>query len=286
MTTAQTSLRRCIVHPVPALCIWLLLLQLFPIPHAFSTPPLKRLTIPKWATKLILQEYNAQLLSAPLNLSSENEIYTENTRSSGLLTHSDIDWRLRPPEGTSLLDRFKLKIGANILRLDSKLKGRSLPPVLCPKGGRAVLEAYYKEPGKRKKKIARFGITTARGPSCNEIDTTIRELYKINPQPLSVAIGAIVYMFVEPGYRKLGIGSLALEVISAIHYVQAVDFTVLVADDDGSGGLVRWYENNGYSRAPLMQNVLGSPDGKYGVAMICPVSVRNDFFQQCRVKWW
>lgn len=144
MTTAQTSLRRCIVHPVPALCIWLLLLQLFPTPHAFSTPPLKRLTIPKWATKLILQEYNAQLLSAPLNLSSENEIYTENTRSSGLLTHSDIDWRLRPPEGTSLLDRCKLKIGANILRLDSKLKGRSLPPVLCPKGGRAVLEAYYK----------------------------------------------------------------------------------------------------------------------------------------------
>jgi GNAT superfamily N-acetyltransferase len=118
------------------------------------------------------------------------------------------------------------------------------------------------------------------------VDTTIRQLYNINPQPLSVAIGAIVYMFVEPDYRKLGIGSLALEVISAIHYIQAVDFTVLVADDDGSGGLVRWYENNGYSKAPLMQNVLGSPDGKYGVAMICPVSVRNGFFQQCKVKWW
>lgn len=60
------------------------------------------------------------------------------------LSHSDIEWRLRPPEGTSRLDRWKIKIGANLLRLDSKLKGRELPPVLCPRGGRALLEAYYK----------------------------------------------------------------------------------------------------------------------------------------------
>lgn len=60
------------------------------------------------------------------------------------LTHSDIEWRLRPPEGTSRLNRLKLKLGAHILRLDTKLKGRTLPPVLCPRGGQAVLEAYFK----------------------------------------------------------------------------------------------------------------------------------------------
>jgi GNAT superfamily N-acetyltransferase len=118
------------------------------------------------------------------------------------------------------------------------------------------------------------------------VDTTIKELYNINPRPLTAAIAAVIYMFVEPEYRKLGVGSLALEVISAIHSVQAVDFTVLVADDNGSGGLVRWYESNGFKKAPLMQNVLGSPDGKFGVAMICPVSVQQDFFEQHQVKWW
>ncbi|KAL3811444.1 hypothetical protein ACHAXA_007599 [Cyclostephanos tholiformis] len=84
------------------------------------------------------------------------------------LLHSDIEWRLRPPDGTSRLDRIKIKLGANILRLESKLKGGTLPPVLCPRGGRAVLEAYHKELGRRKKKIARFGLTTARGPSFPE----------------------------------------------------------------------------------------------------------------------
>ena len=117
------------------------------------------------------------------------------------------------------------------------------------------------------------------------VDTTIRELYNINPS-LSATIGAIIYMFIEPEYRKFGVGSLALEVISAIHSVQAVDFTVLVADDNGSGGLVRWYESHGFSKAPLMQKVLGSPDGKFGTAMIRPVSVSAGFFNECQVKWW
>lgn len=174
------------------------------------------------------------------------------------------------------------------------------------------------EPGRRKKKIARFGITTSRGPSCEEseffsfiviyqyhlqnlylvslamfeciirstVDTSIREIYNINPRPGTATIAAIIYMFVEPKYRKLGVGSLALEVISAIHSIQAVDFTVLVADDNGTGGLVKWYEKNGFSKAPLMQNVLGSPDGKFGVSMIRPVSVKQGFFDECTVKWW
>ena len=118
--------------------------------------------------------------------------YDEVDTSTHLL-HSDIEWRLRPPEGTSRLERLKVKLGANILRLEIKLKGDTLPPVLCPRGGRAVLEAYHSgkriveltsrlsyptyyncscyclsESGRRKKKIARFGFTTTRGPSSTE----------------------------------------------------------------------------------------------------------------------
>lgn len=67
------------------------------------------------------------------------------------------------------MDRLKFKLGANILRLESKLNGNTLPPVLCPRGGRALLEAYHKGgAGRSKKKIARFGFTTARGPSSAE----------------------------------------------------------------------------------------------------------------------
>lgn len=119
----------------------------------------------------------------------------------------------------------------------------------------------------------------------NIVDTTIREIYNINPAPLSATIAAIIYMFVEPEYRNRDVGALALEVISAIQSVQAVDFTVLVADDNGSGGLVRWYEDHGYSKAPLLQNILGSPDGQ-SIAMISPVQIREGFFDQCTVKWW
>lgn len=59
------------------------------------------------------------------------------------LSHSDIEWKLRPFENDSRIDRLKYKLGANLLRLDSKMKGQELPPVLCPKGGRALLEGYY-----------------------------------------------------------------------------------------------------------------------------------------------
>lgn len=93
------------------------------------------------------------------------------TTTKKKLTHADITWKLRPPENTSKLARLKTKFGANVLRLYSKLKGKTLPPVLCPKGGRAMLEAYYREPGgllKRRRMIGRFGFTTSRGPSNTE----------------------------------------------------------------------------------------------------------------------
>lgn len=71
---------------------------------------------------------------------------SDTSASSGVATlaHSDIEWKLRSPQDTSKLNRLKLKLGADILILDAKFKNGVLPPVLCPSGGHAVLEAYYK----------------------------------------------------------------------------------------------------------------------------------------------
>ena len=151
-------------------------------------------------------------------------------------------------------------------------------------GGQAVLEAYYRPYGGKYEKIAKFGFTTERGPSNEPIQDTIHEFYDIEKNRYNVGIGAIIYMFVEPQYRGKNIGTLALEVISTIHSIQACDFTVLVANDNGSGKLVDWYEKHGYKSAPKLQDVMGSPNAKYGVTMISPTqqTVPNNL---C-LKWW
>lgn len=136
--------------------------------------------------------------------------------------------------------------------------------------------------------MARFGITTTRGPPAPEIDETVSDIYNI-PTGVGMAspgIAAIIYMYVEPAYRKNGIGVLALEAIAAIQTVQGCDFTVLVADDDGSGKLIQWYEACGFTVAPKLQDIFGSPGGEFGVTMIRPTQVRSDIFAQCQIKWW
>ena len=135
-------------------------------------------------------------------------------------------------------------------------------------------------------KIARFGITTVRGPTTPEIISCLELFYGVTEaQARSAGIAAIIYMFVEPKYRGLGIGELALEAIAAIHVVQGCDFTVLVADDKGNGKLIQWYEKNGFRIAPSLQEVFGSSQG-LGMAMIRPVNVAPDIFSRCTIKYW
>jgi len=133
--------------------------------------------------------------------------------------------------------------------------------------------------------IAKFGITTTRGPTTPEIISCLQVFYNVTEaQAQSAGIAAIIYMFVEPKYRGLGVGELALEAIAAIHAVQGLDFTVLVADDKGSGKLVQWYENNGFRTAPALQELFGSIG--LGMAMIRPVYVAPDVFSRCTIKYW
>lgn len=70
-----------------------------------------------------------------LSLSSTNDEIKK-------LTHADIQWKLEPPEDMSLFDRMKIKTAAKAIHTECLLKGAPVPPILCPKGGKATLAAY------------------------------------------------------------------------------------------------------------------------------------------------
>jgi GNAT superfamily N-acetyltransferase len=216
----------------------------------------------------------------------ENNKKSENKNNKNLLTHADIVWKLRPPPETSRWTRISLRLASNFVRLEHKLRGEDPPLLLCPRGGQAVLEAFIRTSTSkygRLQKIARFGFTTERGPSALPIQESVADIYD-NDSRILVGVAAIIYMFVEPEYRKRNVGTMALEVISLIQAVQYCDFTILVVDDDGSGKLVEWYEKNGYSRAPKLQDMLGSPNAVNGVTMIAPT--RQVLPPKCQIQWW
>jgi hypothetical protein len=57
-------------------------------------------------------------------------------------THNDVKWYLRPPPETPNLEKIKILAAANAIRTDFLLRNEVPPPIVCPKGGKAVLEAY------------------------------------------------------------------------------------------------------------------------------------------------
>ena len=200
------------------------------------------------------------------------------------LTHKDILWKLRPPPDTSAWKRLWLRFAGHVIRLDCYVFRKDPPIALCPKGGQAVLEAYCKDGLSSKfEKVGRFGFTTERGPPSQSFQETVHDVYGISSN-VRVGVAAIIYMYVEPKYRNRNIGCLALDVISLIHAMQGCDFTVLVVDDDGSGKLIDWYSRYGYSRAPKLQEILGSPNAVNGITMIAPTN--NTVPHDCIIQWW
>jgi len=146
MATGKSSSYGRVFDRSAALSFWISLLVSLLIPsHGFLTQSSRRLSTP--ASKYWIAHVGEQRkLLPPVGAIHASKIdeFPINIEEVTKLTHSDIEWRLRPPKGTTLINRLKLKMGANILRLDTKIKGGKLPPVLCPRGGQAVLEAYYK----------------------------------------------------------------------------------------------------------------------------------------------
>lgn len=195
------------------------------------------------------------------------------------LRHSDIVWKIRPSENTSKLDKMKWIASANLLRLNYQRKNEKVPFIILPPGEQMLLEAWYEG-----EKIGRFGITCQKGPSFPPIEETIREIYDVATAG-GIGIAAVIYMFIEPEFRGRSIGKLALDIIAYIHASIGADFTVLVADDKSENEtLVNWYEHRGYSRAPKLQDFMGSPGGNFGITMIGPT--RAEAPASCQIEWW
>jgi len=194
-------------------------------------------------------------------------------------THRDIVWKIRPHPEQSWTSRVYFLLAARILRAYLQITKRKLPSVVCPAGELCQIEAWNNG-----KLVGRFGITTQPGPSFPVIVRQASKLFPKQRIPDVIRTGAVQYMVVEPEYRKRNIGSLALQVIAYVHAFQNCDFCMLVADDKGSGRLVEWYERHGFQRAPMLQDFLGSPDGRFGITMMgftnatLPIS--------CKIEWW
>ena len=125
-------------------CAWVSLILAVPAAQAFVAPTGQ--SRPRRHNIIILSPTPHNILSpTPQSIASQSTLFaSDGEESLKQFSHSDVEWKLRPPEDSSRLQRLKFKLGANILRLDSKLRGSELPSVLCPRGGRALLEAYYK----------------------------------------------------------------------------------------------------------------------------------------------
>ncbi|CAB9521239.1 expressed unknown protein [Seminavis robusta] len=197
------------------------------------------------------------------------------------LGHADIKWKIKPKEGTPFVESKKWQVEANLMRMGYKEKQKEIPLIYFPlTWGQLLLEAW-----KDDKRIGRFGITCNSGPSAPLIEETISDIYGPSAVSQDLGIAAIIYMFCEPEYRGRSIGVLALEVISLIHHTIGCNYTLLVADDKSdSGTLVNWYERHGYSRAPKLQEFMGSPGGQFGVTMIGPTN--DGVPEDLCIEWW
>jgi hypothetical protein len=219
--------------------------------------------------------------------------------------------------------------------ITSKISSLLFQYMICPPGGIAELQAYDKQSNILIGKfgiIAQPGpplqpfIDTVQQiyPSYSttpkvSVDTKEEEDDDNEELP---RVGAIKYMSVPTEYRKRNIGTLALQLISYIQSSQGCNYIVLVADDKSNNEndnvgtsstdntdetlldqqnqqqrLVQWYKNVGnYTIAPLLQDLLGSPDAIYGTTMITPTiqfPINPDTNEpiirlpdDCTLVWW
>jgi hypothetical protein len=196
------------------------------------------------------------------------------TEQQSPLTHADLIWRLCPPENFSLLEKTRWRLEAKLARIATSTDQQRI----------------WFPPYARQITIGRFGITVQSGPPVAELVETIHDLFHnddcqtANNATTTTTAAAIIYMVVDESYRSRHVGSLALQVMDAIHCAQGCAFTVLVADDNGSGKLVTWYQQQGFKLAPKLQTVFGSPNQQFGITMIRPTSECVN--SNTRLEWW
>ncbi|GKY98828.1 hypothetical protein MPSEU_000838800 [Mayamaea pseudoterrestris] len=198
-------------------------------------------------------------------------------------SHADLVWKIRLPPEATFADRAKWMFQTKKEIANYSITSQPLPRVWLPSEVNQIcLEAWYTG-----RKIARFGITTIPGPSAPPIVETVKDCFGDDSanETEQVRCCAIIYMFVEPEFRSRNVGPLALQVISYIHAMRGANYTLLVADDKGSGKLVHWYQRQAYFLAPELQDLMGSPNQVYGITMIGR-ALQDDLTSDCTIEWW
>jgi GNAT superfamily N-acetyltransferase len=234
-----------------------------------------------------------------------------NNKTISSIDTNQIQWKIRPCENPTLIQMIQWYISGISMYLQQQRifqNDSSDIPCLVPqvqmqssnennKNNMIVLFAFYHQ-----QVIGRFGFVPIPGsisptPLLNAVQRIYH--YDFNDRKTMVEFipaGAIIYMYIEPKYRGYNIGSIALQIIHSIQASYHCDYNILVAndkssnsnshshdnnnnniDDDGNGNrkLVQWYLRNGYSIAPELQDMLGSPNGIYGIAMIAPTTKKT-----------
>mmetsp|Transcript_33639 Transcript_33639/g.51585 ORF Transcript_33639/g.51585 Transcript_33639/m.51585 type:complete len:268 (-) Transcript_33639:88-891(-) len=191
-------------------------------------------------------------------------------------------WRLAlAPETSNTFDRMvadmecKMAGSADVIHIPKQ--------ALTKQGALVVLQVFDSTTANKQQQmpIAKFGISLQSGPPNPNVQDAVEQVFAHDKNNNhhdhhDVRVAAIVYMFVEESHRKQGIGRMALRYIEALHAIQDIQYTLLVADDDGSGKLIAWYERYGFSCTPSLQEMVGSPKGEYGTAMMTPVSISKE----------
>jgi len=250
------------------------------------------------------------------SVSPKNVASPLSKQQASQLQYNDLRWKLVLPPEESWWEQWQWRWTAYRIRFwDSPRRGVDPPAVCCPpppsnsrRNVHAILEAYAsarleenETPALRK--VGRFGITTVPGPPLTLEASTVSQLFNddehsssstndncLDEPPMAFSCAALIFMWVDPAYRGRGIGNLALEMVRWIHGRQGCDMTVLVADDNGSGKLVEWYERQGFVRTPELQEPFGSPNQIYGIAMagrtITQAPSSSSSSPPWTIEWW
>ena len=90
------------------------------------------------------------------------------------------------------------------------------------------------------------------------------------------SVAPLVSLFVEPAERRYGIGDALFRAMLRESRRCGYKFALLKAEDNGSGKLIKWYENMGFALLPD-DNTLGLTDGAYMVSLL-PVDPDDEYY--------
>ena len=97
-----------------------------------------------------------------------------------------------------------------------------------------------------------------------------------NGRLVEISVAPLVSLFVEPSERRHGLGDALFRAMLRESRISGYNFALLKAEDNGSGKLIKWYEDMGFHLLPA-DNPIGLMDGSYMVSML-PVNASDEYY--------